>query len=309
MLTVLKSIKVRAVVVALSCPLTSSRTELHPSPHYSTQSPSPAQTDAHDPTLRRETQTNMQPLTQPQRNKQSWGQTARDPQTQTLCSPHAGGCVYSPPQFHIVSRSHRKGLWEPRCHFLCPWASTNHHQIRSSFQPITIPHDGTPTAISVTQNCLDLEFPCFPPKIVVWRQGSFCFGIIRVSFISSSVPLDLRPPGSRRRISHSSVPHNVAFREDEEGHSGLSGQEREEEREPYRSIIPSTGSTPPVQAAASDQSPQSSKRPSDTLLSHVVGRINSAQPVPLCTQPADSSSACTHYIHATHTHLYLISVM
>lgn len=148
--------------------------------------------------------------------------------TQTQCFPHAGGCVYSTPQFHIFSRSHRKGLWEPRCHFLCPWASTNHHQIRSSSWPITDTHDRTPIAISVTQpreKCLDLKFPCFPPKIVVWRQGSFCFGIIRVSFILSSVPLDLRPPGSQRRISHSSVPHNVAFREDEEGHSGLSRQE------------------------------------------------------------------------------------
>lgn len=185
--------------------------------------------------------------------------------------------MYSTPQFHIVSHSHRKGLWEPRCHFLCPWASTNHHQIRSRSQPITNTHDRTPTAISVTQpgeKCLDLEFPCFPPKIVVWRQGIFCFGIIRVSFISSSVPLDLRPPGSQRRISHSSVPHNVAFREDEEGHSGLNGQEREKEREPYHSIIPSTGSTPPVQAAESDQSSKSSKRPSDMLRSHAVGRIN-----------------------------------
>lgn len=92
-------------------------------------------------------------------------------------------------------------------------------------------HERTPIAISVTQpgeKCLDLEFPCFflfPPKIVVWRQGSFCFGIIRVSFISSSVPYDLRPPGSQRRISHSPLPHNVAFREDEEKHSGLSRQE------------------------------------------------------------------------------------
>lgn len=69
------------VAVALSCPLTLSRTELHPSLRYSTQSSGPAQTDAHEPTLHRETQTNTQTLTQPQRNKQSWGQTARDPQT------------------------------------------------------------------------------------------------------------------------------------------------------------------------------------------------------------------------------------
>lgn len=184
-------------------------TLLHPEP----------KTAAREPTLRRDRHTNTQILTEPQRNKQSRGRrpvTPRREHTDSVFSTRGRVCVQYSPNSHIFLFSQEGTVGTT----LSLPVSVGLNQSPSDKEQHLANHRH-----ANGDKCLDLKFPCFPPKIVVWRQGSFCFGIIRVSFILSSVPLDLRPPGSQRRISHSSVPHNVAFREDEEGHSGLSRQE------------------------------------------------------------------------------------
>lgn len=96
------------------------------------------------------------------------------------------------------------------------------------------------------KNYHHLDLNCaFPPKIVIWDgvgrwggQGSFCF-LRNYGLFSSArlFPHDPWPVGSKRRISHSSWLHNVAFSAYEERHWGGRRQERERRREEaYRSI-------------------------------------------------------------------------
>lgn len=168
------------------------------------------------------------------------------------------------------------GVWEPCCHFLCPRASANRHQIRAGLcqsEPVLgftrgqrePDKDITCRRKRLDLNCIPLQPPTPSPpptKIVIWRQGFF------LSFAHNYAPFHLPPCspwpltlGSVARISHSPRADNVPFRVDEEGHSCQGRQECSEQSNHSITLCPHLSQLLPKHPNISPRS--SHQRPRD----------------------------------------------